>query len=327
MVEDPVSQVLAPMDFENLEIHVPELKQMDCRISSISFDPLIDSSDMSMDAWIRLADLIRINYEAYDGFVILHGTDTMSFSASALSFMLDGLQKPVILTGSQLPIGMVRTDGKENLITAVEIAATKMFGVAIVPEVCLYFENHLYRGNRTTKHYAQQFNAFQSHNYPPLAKAGIHINYNEEAIRQPLENKQFTVSLKLDNRVALVKLFPGMRSFIKSVLSSDEIKAVVVETYGTGNAPTLEWFKEELKQAIDRDIIIVNVSQCPGGRVETGRYETSMDLMQGGILNGYDITTEAALTKLMYLLGNYENISEVKRLFCQSLRGEITLIS
>ncbi len=327
MVEDPLTHVLSPMDFENLEHHVPELKQMDCEINSISFDPLIDSSDMTIQEWIRIADLIRLNYDVYDGFVILHGTDTMSFSASALSFMLDGLGKPVIFTGSQLPIGVVRTDGRENLITAVEIAGAKMFGAPIVPEVCLYFENHLYRGNRTTKHYAQQFNAFKSHNYPPLAVAGIHITYNEEAIHLPDEKEKFSVSLKLDNSVALVKLFPGMRNFIKSVLHSDEIKAVVVETYGTGNAPTLDWFQNDLKQAIERNIIIVNVSQCPGGRVETGRYETSMDLVHRGILNGYDITTEAALTKLMFLLGNYTDLNEVKRLFSKPLRGEITLIS
>lgn len=326
MVEDAVTGALAPMDFENLENHVPELKKMDCDISSLSFCPLIDSSDMTIDVWMRLAELIQVNYEAYDGFVVLHGTDTMSFSASALSFMLSGLKKPVIFTGSQLPVGMVRTDGKENLITAVEIAGAKMFGEAIVPEVCVYFENHLYRGNRTTKHYSQLFNAFKSHNYPPLAEAGIRIKYNDKVIHLPEESECFSASLKLDNRVALVKLFPGMRSFIKSVLHSDEIKAVVVESYGAGNAPTLDWFKQELEQALDRGIIIVNVSQCPGGRVETGLYETSLYLMNDQILNGYDITTEAALTKLMYLLGNYEDLKEVKRLFSIPLKGEFTVL-
>lgn len=324
MVQDPETGSLRPMDFENILNALPELKRIDCCITAISFDPIIDSSDMTIDTWIRIVTLIEKNYKLYDGFVILHGTDTMSFTASALSFMLGDIDKPVILTGAQLPLGMLRTDGKENIITAIEIASAKNKGKAMVPEVCIYFENNLFRGNRTTKHYSEKFNAFKSHHYPPLAEVGVNITYNRQFIHRVVKPKPIEVSTHLDNRIALVKIFPGMKNFIQSVLDSDGLKAVVVETYGTGNAPTHNWFLNALDEAIKRDVIIVNVSQCPGGRVEMGKYETSLDMLNKGVLNGYDITTEAAITKLMYLLGHYHNIEEVKYWFPRPVRGELS---
>ncbi|MFB6342559.1 asparaginase [Saccharicrinis sp. FJH62] len=325
MVQDPENGSLMPMDFENILVQLPELKRLDCCITALSFDPIIDSSNMTIDTWIKIAELIYKNYNAFDGFVILHGTDTMSFTASALSFMLDDLQKPVILTGAQLPLGMLRTDGKENIITAIEIASAKLNGKAIVPEVCIYFENNLFRGNRTTKHYSEKFNAFKSHHYPALAEIGVNINYNTQFIHQIDEPLPLKLSTTMDNRIALVKIFPGMKNFINSVLESKELKAVVIETYGTGNAPTHNWFLDSIESAIKRGILIVNVSQCPGGRVEMGKYETSLDMLNKGVLNGYDITTEAALTKLMYLLGRYDDLEEVKYWIPRSIRGELSM--
>jgi L-asparaginase len=326
MVESPENGALHPMDFENILLQVPELKRLDCCITAYSFDPIIDSSNMTIDSWIKIATIIEQNYDHYDGFVILHGTDTMSFTASALSFMFDNLTKPVILTGSQLPIEVLRTDGKENLITAIEIASAQKDGKAVVPEVCVYFENMLFRGNRTTKHYSEFFNAFKSHNYPPLAEAGIRISYNHQFIHKPEAEGDFSVSKTLDNRIALVKIFPGMKNFVKSVLEAEGLKAVVIETYGAGNAPTHDWFLDAVSAALARGVIIVNISQCPGGRVEMGKYETSLDMLSKGVLNGYDITTEAALAKLMYLLGKYSDPNEVKLWFPVSLRGEMSVI-
>ena len=324
MVEDSATGVLNPFDFAHLTDQIPEIRKFDYQIDSISFDPIIDSSNMDPKVWVRLVDIISAHYEQYDGFVILHGSDTMAYTASALSFMLENLSKPVVLTGSQLPIGKIRTDGKENFITAIEIAAARKDGRAMVPEVCIYFEYQLYRGNRTHKYNAEHFEAFQSVNYPVLATAGVHIKYNEAAIHQATEQELRTFT-SLDNRVAVLKLFPGIcPSVVSAILSADGLMAVILETYGSGNAPQLDWFHEALKAASDKGIIICNISQCRGGAVVQGRYETSSWLGQLGVLSGHDMTIEAAVTKLMYLLGNGYPVDRVKKYFQKSLRGEMS---
>lgn len=324
MVNDPETNSLIPFDFENISEKVPELRGFDFMVRSISFNPLVDSSDMSPEIWIKLVTILEENYAEYDGFVILHGTDTMAYTASALSFMLHNLQKPVILTGSQLPLGTVRTDGKENLITALEIAAAQKNNQALVPEVCIFFQDKLYRGNRTTKYNAEHFRAFRSDNYPPLAESGVHIKYNYPYIRYSTMNGDFWVSKKMDNNIGLLKMFPGLnKQVIESVLNAPGLKAVVLETFGSGNAPTSKWFLDLLKSAVDRGLIVLNVTQCLAGSVEMWRYETGIHLHEMGIVSGYDITTEAAITKLMYLFGNFETIDEVKINLNKSLRGEI----
>jgi len=263
MVIDPETNSLVPFDFENVSNHVPELRKFDFQIKSISFEPLVDSSDMNPDIWIQLVTMIEENYSEFDGFVVLHGTDTMAYTASALSFMLHNLQKPVILTGSQLPLGTIRTDGKENLITALEIAAAQKNRQALVPEVCIYFKDKLFRGNRTTKYNAEHFHAFRSDNYQPLAEAGIHIKYNYPYIRYTTLNGTFKVTKKMDTGIALLKIFPGInRDVVRAVLGAPNIKAVVLETYGSGNAPTSKWFLDCIEEAIEKGIIILNVTQC-----------------------------------------------------------------
>ena len=326
MVEDRRTGALENYDFAHVRRWIPELDEFDYNIESYAFKPAIDSSDMEPANWAAIVKVIADNYEKYDGFVILHGTDTMSYTASALSFMLENLNKPVILTGSQLPIGTLRTDGKENLITAIEIAAAKNpDGTAIVPEVCIFFENHLMRGNRTTKINAENFNAFRSFNYPPLARVGIHIKYEPNLIRKPDPDKPLKPHYLFDTNVVILTLFPGIQEeIIHSLLHVPGLKAVVMKTFGSGNAPQKEWFIRELKEATDRGIIIVNITQCASGAVEMGRYETGMHLLEAGVISGYDSTPECAVTKLMFLLGHGLPNKEIRYKMNSCLIGEIT---
>jgi len=329
MKQDPETGALMPFNFNEILEEVPELKKFGCKIDTFSFEPPIDSSDIRTDFWIEIAKLIQKNYSLYDGFVILHGTDTMSYSASALSFMLENLQKPVIFTGSQLPIGMLRTDGKENLISSIEIAAAKNSeGRAMVPEVCIYFESQLYRGNRTTKYNAENFRAFRSANYPVLAEIGIHIKYNNAYIRYPETfSNELVIKTDLGTSVVILKIFPGIsREIIEPILNINGLKAIILETYGSGNAPTAKWFIDLLKNAIDRGLIILNVTQCHAGKVDMDAYSTGILLKKIGVISGFDSTTEAALTKLFFILGQTNNIQEIKRILQKNLRGEISNI-
>jgi len=326
MVHDPETGALQPLNFCELLTQMPDLKRFGFKLSTIPFDPPVDSANINPDFWIKLTNLIDKNYKDYDGFVILHGTDTMAYTASALSFMLEDLQKPVIFTGSQLPIGLLRTDGMENLVTSIEIAADKRNDVPVVPEVCIYFENKLYRGNRTSKYSAEHFNAFRSVNYPTLAEAGIHIRYNYSAIEYPTITKNLTVHKMLDNNIALLKIYPGISKVIMdAILKTENLRAVVLETFGSGNAPSDSWFINRIKKAVDNGIIVLNVSQCFGGSVEMGKYETSMELQNSGVISGYDSTTESAITKLMFLLGHNLSHEEMKRSLNKPIRGEITI--
>lgn len=326
MIENPETGILESFNFQHLKDNMPELKKLGYAVSAYQFDPPMDSSDMGPDCWMKIVSIIAENYQKFDGFVVLHGTDTMSYTASALSFMLENLNKPVILTGSQLPIGVLRTDGKENLITAIEIAAATENGAPVVPEVCIFFENNLLRGNRTRKINADNFNAFRSYNYPPLAHAGIYIKYDVQQVYHPVSRKPLKPHYLLDRNIAILKLFPGMSpQVIESILNIPELKGVVMETYGSGNAPTDEWFLKMLKEAVDRGVVIVNVTQCVGGSVEMHRYETGHKLLEAGVISGYDSTTESAVTKLMFLFGHGMTPDEVKDHMNCSLIGEITI--
>ena len=315
--------VLVPFDFALILEHLPTLRNLSLELTVISFNEPVDSSNIQPGHWKTLAEIIFENYQHHDGFVVLHGTDTMAFTASALSFMLCGLNKAVIFTGAQLPISEPRSDARENLITSLEIAASRKGDKAVVPEVCIYFGDELLRGNRSKKRESMHFDAFQSENYPPLAKAGVKIEYNEAAIHQGGAD-QLRLLEKLDPSIAILKLFPGItEATVRAMISTTGLKAIVLETYGSGNAPTTPWFINLLTEAIRKDVIILNISQCPGGMVVQGKYETSKVLQEIGVLSGGDMTTEAALTKLMVLLGEY-GIQETKLKIGKSMVGELT---
>lgn len=325
MVKDYQTGALRPYDFEELIKNIPEINQLNCNIQGVSFSDPVDSSDMNLAHWVEIASLIEEHYDAIDGFVVLHGSDTMSYSASALSFMLENLSKPVIFTGSQLPIGDLRTDAKENLITSIQIASLLEKGKSVIQEVCLYFEYKLYRANRTTKISAEHFEAFASLNYPPLAESGVYLNVNKRnLLKKPKNGNGLIVHKKMDNNVAVLKLFPGIgQPFFKAVLNTEGLRALILETYGAGNAPLDEWFLNGLEKAIQSGLHIVNVTQCSGGSVAMGQYETSKELQKIGLINGKDLTTEAAIAKAMYLLGAEVSNGLFKTVFETSLRGEM----
>ena len=328
MVCDRESGALLPADMETFKAFVPELFTSDIHIDMEAFTPLLDSSDVNPENWARMAHAVSDHYVDYDGFVILHGTDTMSYSASALSFMLENLNKPVVFTGSQLPIGTLRSDAKENLLTAIEIAAAKdEDGNPIVPEVTLFFEDKLFRGNRTTKRNAEHFSAFNSYNYPALAKAGVHITYQPHLIHYNNLTLPLRLRVQTDQNVGVLKLFPGIQeAFVRQVLNAPGLRGLVLETFGAGNAPSSEWLYRLLHDAVERGIIIVNKTQCNTGSVEMGLYAVSMNLLKAGVISGYDITTEALLTKMMYLLGeNPDDPETVKELLQKDLCGEVTI--
>ena len=324
MVQDKITGALVSFNFDALLHEIPELKKINATINTISFEHPIDSSDINPQHWIKLCKIIEENYNTYDGFVVLHGSDTMAYTASALSFMTENLTKPIILTGSQLPIGAVRTDAKENLLSAIEIAASKFNGKMLVPEVAIYFEYNLYRGNRSTKVSAEQFEAFQSPNYPFLAEAGVNLKFNSQHLLQPDFDAPTQFHYELDTNIATLKMFPGINQHIvEAIVSIPNLKALVIETFGAGNSTTADWFIECLQKAIKKDVLVVNISQCISGSVEQGKYETSSALKKIGVVGGKDLTFEATITKLMYLLGKNLPLDETKSFMQQSLRGEL----
>ncbi|KIO77578.1 1-alkyl-2-acetylglycerophosphocholine esterase [Pedobacter lusitanus] len=323
MVNNPLTGSLIPFDFEQIQQNVPELARLNYQLAVHSFDPILDSSNMDPVIWAELAGIIERTYDDYDGFVVLHGSDTMAYTASALSFMLKNLAKPVVLTGSQLPIGEIRTDAKENLITALEIVATKNNGVAMVPEVCIYFDYQLFRGNRSIKYNSEKFEAFQSPNYHILAEAGVNLsfynNYISELPKEPMQ-----VQSGFNANIGVLKLYPGITAQAVQAITQSSVDAIVLETFGSGNTSTAQWFIDSLQAAIDQGKLIVDISQCQGGSVELGKYETSKKLQQMGIISGFDMTFEATVTKLMYLMGQNLTNTEIAVLMEQSLRGELT---
>ncbi|WP_210489154.1 asparaginase [Rufibacter aurantiacus] len=324
MVSDKDDQHLVPFDFSEVIHRVPEMRQFKVMLTVLSLDPPIDSSNIEVEHWIKLAQIIQVNYQDYDGFVILHGTDTMAYSASALSFLLENLSKPVIFTGAQVPIGRMRTDARRNLITALEIASAQRSGKPVVPEVSIFFNTLLLRGNRSTKVESRHFNAFHSGKYPQLAKAGIDIEFNRSVILPP-PAEPLKVYQELESRVAVLKLFPGLnKALVEAILKSEGLQGLVLETFGAGNAPTYPWFLKLLREAVDRGITILNVSQCEEGEVHQGQYETSVYLKEMGVISGSDMSTEAAVTKLMFVLAQDISQQEKACMLAQNLRGEMT---
>ena len=327
MNRNPKTGALEPFNFEHLLSNVPGLAQFSTHIATMQFDPPIDSSNMSPKLWVELTHIIADNYDKYDGFVILHGTDTMAYTASALSYTLENLTKPVILTGSQLPIGQLRTDGKENLITSIEIASAKRAdGSAMVPEVGIFFNGHLMRGNRTTKQSADNFNAFESFNYPHLVDAGVNISYKEDLILKPERSKPMTPHFRLDNNVIVFTIFPGIREdLVRHIIATPNLRSIVMRTFGSGNAPQSTWLIKALKEATANGKTIVNISQCMAGSVEMGRYDTGFQLKSAGVISGHDSTVESAVTKLMYLQARFEDTEQVNYYMTRNIRGEMTI--
>lgn len=323
MVNDPTNGMLIPFDFQQIKENVPELSRLDYDLDVHSFNPVLDSSNMDPEIWKTLAELVYHKYDQYDGFVILHGSDTMAFTASALSFMLENLAKPVVLTGSQLPIGEIRTDAKENLITALEIAATKEDGKALFPEVSIYFDSQLFRGNRSIKYNSEKFEAFRSPNYPILAEAGVHLQFYRNYILKAPKG-ELKLHTNFNSNIGVLKLYPGITPQAVQAITDSKVDAIILETFGSGNTTTAQWFLDSLRQAILNGKIIIDISQCKKGSVQLGRYETSRELLKMGILSGYDLTFEATVTKLMFVMGLGLSIEESRKLMEESLRGELT---
>jgi L-asparaginase len=326
MGKNPLTGALEPLDFNNVVANVPEFKYITSDIDTYQFNPPIDSSDMTPQLWAELVTIISTRYDDYDGFIILHGTDTMAYTASALSFMLENLTKPVVLTGSQLPIGQLRTDGKENLLTSIELAGmTDSKGYPIVPEVCIYFNGRLIRGNRSTKQNADGFNAFESFNYPHLCDIGVNMSFHHHHILKPDYTQPMVPHTTMDPNVIVFSLFPGIQeNVVRHVLDAPELKGIVMRSFGSGNAPQKSWIKQLLKEAAQRGITIVNISQCLKGTVEMARYDTGYHLKDAGVISGLDCTVEAAVTKLMYLHGRYDDPEIIREKMSQSIAGEMT---